>query len=397
MFVSLTSTYCKKIYSKFIILINGFLLFWFSSTSLEAQTSNEGIVFEGAYTLDLASNINGGLNQGVAYLGNIDLNLTFDSEKLGLWKGGQFYVYLLNNHGDSLSELMGDFQIANNIEADSNSRLYEFWYQHQFKNVKIILGQHNLNSIFLIANTKDFFINSSFGIQPDISSNVPTSIFPLAGLGGIISINISPNICLINGFYDGDPGTELSNPNSLKWSLSKTDGALFIHELSYNYKKDDISMANYKLGFWNHTQNKTYNSAIKKRSQGVYFIGNKKLTNLENHQNGLSLFTQIGFSLNKFNPVKSYWGSGIIYKGFFENRKNDTGGIALAHTRFSTYYQSLFRPGILRSETAIEFSYEFIFLNSLSLKPNIQYIINPGSEINIPNALMALVRISYSW
>jgi|TARA_B110000238_G_C16142113_1_gene446918 porin len=362
-----------------------------------AQTSNEGIVFEGAYTLDLASNINGGLNQGVAYLGNIDLNLTFDSEKLGLWKGGRFYVYLLNNHGDSLSELMGDFQIANNIEADSNSRLYEFWYQHQFKNVKIILGQHNLNSIFLIANTKDFFINSSFGIQPDISSNVPTSIFPLAGLGGIISINISPNICLINGFYDGDPGTELSNPNSLKWSLSKTDGVLFIHELSYNYKKDDISMANYKLGFWNHTQNKTYNSAIKKRSQGVYFIGNKKLTNLENHQNGLSLFTQIGFSLNKFNPVKSYWGSGIIYKGFFENRKNDTGGIALAHTRFSTYYQSLFRPGILRSETAIEFSYEFIFLNSLSLKPNIQYIINPGSEINIPNALMALVRISYSW
>ena len=156
-------------------------------------------------------------------------------------------------------------------------------------------------------------------------------------------------------------------------------------------------MANYKLGFWNHTQNKTYNSAIKKRSQGVYFIGNKKLTNLENHQNGLSLFTQIGFSLNKFNPVKSYWGSGIIYKGFFENRKNDTGGIALAHTRFSTYYQSLFRSGILKSETALEFSYEFIFLNSLSLKPNIQYIINPGSEINIPNALMALVRISYSW
>ena len=216
-------------------------------------------------------------------------------------------MYLLNNHGDSLSELMGDFQIANNIEADSNSRLYEFWYQHQFKNVKIILGQHNLNSIFLIANTKDFFINSSFGIQPDISSNVPTSIFPLAGLGGIISINISPNICLVNGFYDGDPGTELSNPNSLKWSLIKTDGALFIHELSYNYKKDDISMASYKLGFWNHTQNKTYNSAIKKRSQGVYFIGNKKLTNIENHQNGLSLFTQIGFSLNKFNPVKSYW------------------------------------------------------------------------------------------
>ena len=146
-----------------------------------AQDSRDGFIFEGAYTLDLASNINGGIDQGFAYLGNIDLNVTFNTEKLGLWEGGQFYVYLLNNHGNSLSALMGDFQIANNIEAESNSRLYEFWYKHHFKNATITLGQHDLNSVFAISNSAGFFINSSFGIQPDISANVPTSIFPLAG------------------------------------------------------------------------------------------------------------------------------------------------------------------------------------------------------------------------
>ena len=108
------------------------------------------MVFEGVYTLDLASNLKGGLDQGSAYLGNIDLMFTFDTEKFGFWKNGRFFVYLLNNHGNSLSDLIGDFQVVNNIEANSNSRLYEFWYEHHLENIKITIGQHNLNSIFAI-------------------------------------------------------------------------------------------------------------------------------------------------------------------------------------------------------------------------------------------------------
>jgi porin len=114
-------------------------------------------------------------------------------------------------------------------------------------------------------------------------------------------------------------------------------------------------------------------------------------------EKGLRFFTQIGYSLNEYNPVKSYWGSGFVFKGFFGNRKEDTGGIAIAHNRFSPYYQSLFNSNTLNSETTLELSYEFVFSNPLTLKPNIQYVINPGSDVNIPNALMALVRMSYSW
>ena len=64
---------------------------------------------------------------------------------------------------------------------------------------------------------------------------------------------------------------------------------------------------------------------------------------------------------------------------------------------FSDYYQSQFSMDKLQSETAIEISYEFVFSNPLVLKPNVQYIINPGTNTSIPNALMALVRMSYSW
>ena len=356
-----------------------------------------GMVFGGAYTLDLASNIKGGVDQGSAYLGNIDLTFTFDTEKLGFWKNGYFFIYLLNNHGNSLSSLMGDFQVANNIEANSNSRLYEFWYEHRFKNVKITVGQHNLNSIFAVSKSGLFFINSSFGIQPDISANIPTSIFPLAGLGAIISLKINSNLQFNNGVYNGNPGSETSNPNSLKWSLNKTDGALFIHELVYEKKKDSSTYSIYKLGLWNHIQKQTFDVFIQYNSQGIYFIGDKKLTQLEDVNKGLEIFTQVGFSLTQYNPVKSYWGGGFVYHGIFSNRENDAGGIAIAHSQFSDNFQSQFSIEKPQSETAIEISYEFVFSNPFVLKPNVQYIINPGTNTSIPNALMALVRMSYSW
>jgi porin len=386
-----------SIYFRSIFLLFTLILLLSVSSSLLAQSTKKRFIFEGVYTLDLATNMSGGLEQGFAYLGNIDLTFTFDTEKLGFWKNGSFFVYILNNNGNALSTLMGDFQIANNIEADSNSRLYEFWYEHRFKKGSITLGQHNLNSVFAITEAGGFFVNSSFGIQPDISANIPTSIFPIAGLGAFISLDLTSNLHFTNGIYDGDPGSQVSNPNSLKWSLNSSDGALIIHELSYEKKKDSITRATYKLGFWNHTQNQTFNGINQNSAQGIYFIGDEKLTYLENNTKGLKVFTQVGFSPNQYNPVKSYWGGGFIYKGLFTSRENDTGGIAIAHTRFSPYYQSLFSIGKLQNETAIEISYEFIFSNPLVLKPNVQYIINPGSNTTIPNALMALVRMSYSW
>ena len=355
------------------------------------------MVFEGVYTLDLASNLKGGLDQGSAYLGNIDLIFTFDTEKFGFWKNGRFFVYLLNNHGNSLSDLIGDFQVVNNIEANSNSRLYEFWYEHHFQNIKITIGQHNLNSIFAISKSGLFFINSSFGIQPDISANVSTSIFPLAGLGAIISLKINSNLQFNNGIYDGDPGSETSNPNSLQWSLNKTDGAFFIHELVYEKKKDSSVNSIYKLGLWNHIQKQIFDGFVQYNSQGIYFIGEKKIFQLEDDVKRVNFFTQVGFSLNQYNPVKSYWGGGFVYHGIFLNRENDAGGIAIAHSRFSDYYQSQFSMDKLQSETALEISYKFVFSNPFVLKPNVQYIINPGTNTSIPNALMALVRMSYSW
>ena len=394
----------KRFYRLLDLLLSRFLgysttvciLFVFSFNSLIGQEKFPAVEFEGAYTFDLASNLYGGIKQGNAYLGNVDLSFDFDTERLKLWNRGHFFVYLLNNHGDSLSELMGDYQVANNIEAASHTRLYELWYQHNFDFWSFLIGQHDLNSVFAVSEVGLFFINSSFGIQPDLSTNFPASIFPLATLGSVISWRIGDRFKMHHAIYDGDPGTENSNPNSLNWSLNKEEGALLINEVQYTTQKDSLQQSSFKFGYWRHTQDRVVDQVSYTNSQGVYFINDHVVYRNKTNGGVLSAFSQLGFSLNKHNPVQTYFGGGLLYQGISPKRTQDGIGLAIGHTYFSDSYQSNFKKG-LKNETALELSYQWITKGRWTFQPNIQYILNPGSNSELPNALMGLIRFGLSW
>ncbi|OIQ00823.1 MAG: hypothetical protein AUK35_01200 [Zetaproteobacteria bacterium CG2_30_46_52] len=62
-------------------------------------------------------------------------------------------------------------------------RLQQFWYQHRLnETTSVLFGWHDLNAEFYVSDYAALFLNSSFGIGPEISGNVPTSLFPEAGL-----------------------------------------------------------------------------------------------------------------------------------------------------------------------------------------------------------------------
>ena len=382
--------YSNRINSLSII----FLVFVFQF--LNAQKLSKVISIKGSYTFDLANNFSGGIEKGSAFIGNIDLAFNIDSESLDLWKGGHFFVYLLNNHGNSLSNLIGDFQIANNIEAESHTRLYEVWYKQHFKTWSLLIGQHDLNSVFAIPETGQNFINSSFGIQPDLSSNFPASIFPLATLGIVVNWSLNDQILISHAIYDGDPGSESDNPNSLNWRFNKEEGALLINEIQFQIKKENILKSVYKFGIWNHLQKQILDEVLFSSRNGVYFISDHKL--IQNTSNGIfiSAFSQIGLSLSFQNPVASFVGGGFWFKGFSSKRAEDGFGIAVANANFSKYYRSQFE-GILKRETVIELTYQWIANRKLIFQPNIQYILNPSSTSGLSNALMGLIRFNYAW
>jgi len=357
----------------------------------------EGISLEFVYTGEVFGNFSGGMETGSRYMANIDLTLTVDTEKAGWWPGGTFFIYGLNNHGsddgDFSGDLVGDLQTVSNIEASDHWRLYEAWYEQIFFDgiFSLLLGYHDLNSEFDVTEYGGLFLNSSFGIEPDISANVPVSIFPVVAPG--IRIKLQPNDAFYfqAAVYDGNPGDQDVNTNGLEFRLSSSDGAMSIYEMGYSIGQDTLP-GTYKVGGWYNTANfpDVVTGNPHSRNYGFYFIADQLIfSEHPESDQGLGLFVQIGNVPDDRNMVDLYVGGGVNYHGLLPGREEDDFGIAVGHASISN---KLVGPGVDSAETVFEITYLANLLPWFSIQPDFQYIINPGADPAVKNALVGGLR-----
>ena len=360
------------------------------TVNTESPKKEHALKVEAAYTGGLHYNIVGGRKQGFAYLGNIDLILTFDTEKANLWKGGTLFAYGLNNHGSSISELVGDIQGVDNTETAANTKLYQLWYNQVLGNWDFTIGQHDMNSEFANTETGSDFINSSYGMQPDISANIPVSIFPMATMGFIIRWKAKPNLSFLTAIYAGEPKSSWQS-NYLNLNLFESEGAVSIFETQYKLNTKKNLSAMIKLGVWNHTISTA--SHASSNNYGFYINTDFKLySESGNSEQGLSAFSQLGFVPKDINLVHWYASLGFSYKGLLKKRDDDVIGFAANLLTFNRnhFYENTSIP--YRDEANLELFYKINLGSHIVLQPDIQYIINPATNIAYKNALVGSLR-----
>ena len=353
------------------------------SCCVSAQQQQK-IEMELVFTHDVAANMAGGIRQESFHLGNIDFIASAD-----LWQGGTWFFYVLSNYGGMLSAAVGDLQVSNNIEATPHTRLYEFGYRHRWDKFTLTLGQNDLNATFAISDHGLHFINSSFGIQPELSTNVAIPIFPVAALGIVADWQYSINASFLVGVYDGDPGTPEGNPHSLLFQLGQEDGILGIAEWQRT-----ISIANqtgkFRAGYWYSGRSSTRDDL-----SGFYAILDQKIFSFENNPNlGLALFGQWGIVQPKASVFKSYFGAGAVYYGVFNRTRPDELGIAFARATMSDSFRA--SSYTTPYEGVVELSYTAALSKKWKLQPNLQWILHPGANSTIQNALVGVLRFEYS-
>lgn len=376
---------CNKRTKKIISLIGILLISGNSIVHAQNNDAKEAIEFNTTVTGDFARNFSGGIQKDNAYLGNIDITATFSTEKAKLWKGGTFFAYFLNNHGNSLSQHIGDLQGADNIEADAHSRLYQFWYKQELGDFSITVGQHDLNSEFCASEYGGSFINSSFGIQPDISANIPVSIFPVATLGAILKYQINNNIAVLGAIYDGDPGDQETNPNSVDIRWDKSEGTACIVEFQYLLEKEGAFYRSFKLGSWSHNIDHHY---------GVYAIIDQKLWSESIDKNqGLAFFSQLGGSPHNHGYIDSYYSLGLHYTGLIKGRDEDNLGLAIGNATLEKDFNRHHSNENLSNEIVMELTYSAKVNKFFSIQPDLQYVIKPGGSRNIDDAVVGILRI----
>lgn len=378
---------------------DGFLLGdW---AGLKPAMEKNGITAEATLTTDFLYNTRGGVREKGTILGNMDLTFKLDTAKAGWWQNGTFLLYFLGNYGSNppMTGIVGDVQTSSNIEAGHAAKLYEAWYEQKFINdrLSILGGLHDFNSEFDVLEYACLFINSSFGISPDISQVGP-SIFSTTSLGARLKVQPSETSYLLAALYDGVPG-DPANPSRTAIILREEDRVFFAVEAGLSAGQPG-GKEYFKLGAgaWLHTAEvENFDGKKNDENHGFYFIAEKTLFAENADGQGLGGFVQFGWADDERNQIERYWGAGLNYTGLIPGRDKDSTGLAVASARngdtFMEYKKNVDLEPLDHTETAIELTYRAELRPWLFIQPDFQYIINPGMDQSLKNAFQVGNRV----
>lgn len=391
-----------------------------------SAASTGPLELQAVYTGELFTNLSGGRRTGTDYLGDLSIVLTIDLERaLGL-SGARLFVYSLANHGGDPSERIGDIQVTSNIEAPDTWKLYEAWYQQNVASdrLSILFGLYDLNSEFDVIESAGLFVNSSFGIGAEYSQtcrNGP-SIFPTTALGARLEGRLARTVILRAAVLDGVAG-DPTDPYGTHIMLSEEDGALISWEIDWRVgirsqagpSRRRIGRGHeslpyrgkFALGGWHYTARfedvlagPADRTLPLRGSHGFYALGEYRvLRDPTGGDQGLTVFGRIGWADPTVNRLVAYTGFGVVYQGLLPGRDEDRLGlgVAAAHNggRFERARAIIDQP-VEDAEVAIELTYRAQLSPWLAVQPDLQYVVNPGTEPELANAVVAAARFELS-
>ncbi len=344
------------------------------------------------WTGDMAHSLTGGLKRGSAYLGMATFNAGLDTETAGLWKGGFFGVTAVRTLGAMPSyDLFGDAQVTSNIEAGDHLFLMELSFRQKFGPAEVTLGLQDLNAVFALSESGGLFLNSSFGIMPVITGNIPVPVFPLTSPGITVVMKTGHSGSVATALHDGRPVPFENNPFNTRWKFASGDGLIAIAEYRHLVEHKGIT-GNYKIGVFSHSHiiekllMVELPDTVCGPTFGAYVIADQPVWRSGDRQ--AALFMQAGYSPSKESYIDFTCAFGVNFTALIRGRENDLAGLAVTAGRFSEDRST---------ETVIELTYRIQFSENIFLQPDLQYIIHPsGSSSGIPHCLAGFLRLGVS-
>lgn len=355
-----------------------------------AQTSPDVPAWsvQGNVTVDLFSNLRGGIKKGSRTMENVAVQVNYDGTAHGL-RGIKASIGALYNGDRSFSvDLVGDLQGISNIETGTEAlRPCEVWISKEFgeEGSYLKLGLIDLNGTFDTPGVSGLFINPSHGIVPSFSQsglNGP-SIFPTLGLAVVGEAALGGGLKVRAGVFDPVPGEPLRPKRTdLRWD--KDDGILGVLEVEQSGES-----WRWALGGWTYSQTSADSLAsLQDSNSGFYGNVDYYLTQ------STSAFLRAGTAKKDFNVLDRYVGAGFVWAGPFASRVEDEFGFAIAHGRTTPLARDF---GLAKTETNFEVTYAAPLGNGFIVQGDVQYVLNPATDDTTKDAWVAGLRLTWEF
>jgi porin len=346
--------------------------------------------------------VKGGLKRRAHYADLLEPTLALDLEKLVRWPGARMYFRGLGTYGDDDPiDSVGSLHAPSNLAAPDTFTLFEGWLEQQLFGdaLSILVGLYALDAEFDVKQTAGVFMNGGFGTGLDLSEsglNGPC-IFPVSCLGVRIRVQPAPSVYGQLAVLDGVAG-DPDNPRGTRVKLSDDDGALLIAETGYQQEADRGRFLRAALGGWIYTTKvddlvdvDAEGTPRRRHSWGLYTLLESEIfREAAQSAQGLSGFVRLGYANPDVNQLEWSVGGGLVYTGLIPGRDEDVTGLGVSvginGGRFKEA-QRLADTRVNSQEVALEWTYRIQLLPWMALQLDTQYIINPGTDPSIRDAL----------
>ncbi len=347
-------------------------------------------------------------HNGHRVTGSADYELTLDTEALGWWQGGIFYIAAESSWNDGIDEdHVGNlFGVNGDAGGDESIFVVEAWYEHTFWDGKarfrigrIDVGVDFETNAYANDETAQFLNPALIG-----AANVR---MPDLGLGA--QVVVEP----VDWFYFGIVAADAradGRKTGFKTTFHDEDYFFAAVELGFlpvwETAKGDLP-GGYRFGVWYDPQptEKFFNDLggrittvpMKRDDIGVYvsmdqMVYKEHAEDVADEQ-GLGVFFRYSFAHDETNEIEHFWSLGAQYLGLIPTRDDDVLGFGFAQGIISDELHAL---GSGDRESVYELYYAAQVFPWLVVTPDLQYIVNLGAEDG-RDTFVAGVRIQMSF
>lgn len=378
------------------------------------ELAKKGIKFESHLRADTAYLADGGRNPGAdpEIASQLWLGSTVDMEKFAGWDGVTINIAITARQGQSIgprnlqdpsAPVLGNVQ-GGFGRGNEQSRLSTLTIEKNFKDLGLSIkaGRMAMGADF------DFmpcdFQNMSFcAAQMGKWQNSIWKNLPAAQWGARVKYNLSPEWVTSLGVYEFNPDDGNAKAEGQGWSMDSdnADGVTVPFEIMWQPKSFVNGLAGtYRFGAMYNTANDPANQfdiTNKKigldRSYGGWVAIEQQLTSTGSGKQGLHGFANFTWHDRMTTKVDNSQQFGFKYYGLVASKPNDFIGFGFDRIHLnSRFVDSKKAAGNYTfdgsAEYDIELNYNYFPTKWLLLRPNIQYVINPGVTNKVDNALV---------
>ncbi|NBO17807.1 MAG: hypothetical protein EBV03_01005 [Proteobacteria bacterium] len=376
-----------------------------SMWGLRHKLDDHGVALTVAYKGDVWSVMDGGINTGQNYLDNFDARMDIDNEKLFGLEGNTAAIHFTNNAGGKPNlRRIGSSIGIDNIEVIKNAPiLYEAWDQQHFfdKKLSLRVGMMDVNNEFIYTESGLNFLSPVQQLSQTLAQsgkNGPPT-FPYTEPGARLKYEPIKSYYAQFAVFNGLAG----DPQHLYGTNVEFDGnMLLIGEVGY---KPDVEGTEshpnlLAIGGWTYTHSfndlltvDANGNAVRSRSEGLYALSSWQL--YKDGERDLTTFFRPSMADGDTRQAKYAYEVGVQTHGFMPPRPKAEMGLAMSQVMNGDKHMTAQRDaGNLpkRSEYAIEGYYRDTVLPGITLQPDLQYIINPGTVRGRNNAVAVGMR-----